>query len=122
MENALEPEHIGFVHPDSLGRLGLAQGENQFYGVNSVWTAPVGQDFHLDIQPLDPGRANLRRHLAFAQGPHTCLGIHLARLEARAAVTALLKLPGLRHDAARSTPPEGLVFRKPAAVWGTWTI
>ena len=43
-----------------------------------------------------------RRHLAFAQGPHVCLGVHLARLEARAGLAALLaRLPGLRLDAAK---------------------
>ena len=39
---------------------------------------------------FDPGRPNLRRHLAFAQGPHVCVGVHLARLEARASLQALL--------------------------------
>jgi cytochrome P450 len=72
---------------------------------------------------FDPTRANLRRHLAFAQGPHVCVGIHLARLEARAALSALLRrLPGLRLDPERRAEVRGLVFRKPQrldAVWRT---
>ena len=44
---------------------------------------------------LDRERAGARRHLAFAQGPHVCVGVHLARLEARTALATLLGgLPG----------------------------
>ena len=107
------------TRPVTLGGVDIDAGDLVVVSLAGANRDPAVFD---DPDRFDPGRANLRRHLAFAQGPHTCLGIHLARLEARAAVTALLGLPGLRHDAARSTPPEGLVFRKPAAVWGTWTI
>ena len=71
---------------------------------------------------FDPGRPNLRRHVAFAQGPHVCVGVHLARLEARAALDALLRrLPGLRLDPDGASCVRGLVFRKPVrldVVWG----
>jgi cytochrome P450 len=70
---------------------------------------------------FDPSRPNVRRHLAFAQGPHTCLGMHLARLETVAATRAILALPGLELDRARTVAPTGLVFRKPPAVWARWT-
>ena len=65
-------------------------------------------------------RENANRHLAFARGPHFCLGVHLARLEAHAALAALLALPGLRLDPAGAAPPVGLVFRKPAALPVCW--
>ena len=74
-----------------------------------------------DPDVFDLYRPNVRRQLAFAQGPHTCIGLHLARLEAAAALRHVLMLPGLELDAARSTPPTGLVFRKPAQVWAHWT-
>jgi cytochrome P450 len=67
------------------------------------------------------GRPNLRRHLAFAQGPHVCVGVHLARLEARASLRALLTgLPGLRADPQRPAEVRGLVFRKPVALHARW--
>ena len=73
-----------------------------------------------DPDTFDPSRRNLRRHLAFAQGPHVCLGVHLARLEARTALRALLELPGLRLDPGSPARVEGLVFRKPARVEVVW--
>lgn len=42
VENALEPYHIGLVHPNSLALLQLEEGVNEFHGVNSVWYAPIG--------------------------------------------------------------------------------
>jgi cytochrome P450 len=70
---------------------------------------------------FDPGRPNLRRHLAFAQGPHVCVGVHLARLEARASLRALLTgLPGLRADPERPAEVRGLVFRKPVSLYAQW--
>lgn len=44
IENALEPYHIGAIHPTSLGTLKLGEGQNDFYGANSIWRAPVEND------------------------------------------------------------------------------
>jgi cytochrome P450 len=75
-----------------------------------------------DPDRLDPGRPNARRHLAFAQGPHVCLGIHLARLEARTALAALLhRFPRLRVDPDRPAAIRGLVFRKPRELHVLWS-
>lgn len=64
---------------------------------------------------LDPVRENSARNLTFARGPHSCLGIHLARLEVTVAVEALLDaVPRLESDGL--DPVEGLVFRTPATV------
>jgi hypothetical protein len=70
---------------------------------------------------FDPERPGVRRHLAFAHGPHVCLGVHLARLEAAAGVRALLtQLPRLRLDPGRSAAARGLVFRKPPELHVIW--
>jgi cytochrome P450 len=74
-----------------------------------------------DPDRFDLDRPNHRRHLAFAQGPHVCLGVHLARLEARSAIARLLAaIPDIRSDPARRAPVRGLVFRKPAALHVVW--
>jgi len=67
-------------------------------------------------------RENVRLNLAFAQGPHFCLGAHLARTETAIAVRGLLdRLPGLRLDPDHPNAPRGLVFRKPPALHVLWT-
>jgi cytochrome P450 len=59
-----------------------------------------------------------QQHLAFAFGPHMCLGMHLARLETRVVLNAVLdRLPGLRLDPAGDDPHiRGLIFRSPTSV------
>jgi cytochrome P450 len=74
-----------------------------------------------DPDRFDVRRPNAGRHLAFAHGPHFCLGAHLARLEARIAVETLLdRLPGLRLDPGFRSVPQGLVFRKPPDLRVRW--
>jgi cytochrome P450 len=76
-----------------------------------------------DPDRFDLRRANGRQHLAFAIGPHFCVGAQLARLEANAALTALLdRLPGLRLDPGRPSAPRGLVFRKPPSLHVRWDV
>jgi cytochrome P450 len=76
----------------------------------------------------DPGRFDVRRpnaarHLAFAHGPHFCLGAYLARLEARMAIETLLDLlPRLRLDPRYPSAPYGLVFRKPPDLRVRWDL
>ena len=74
-----------------------------------------------DPDAFDIRRPNAGRQLAFARGPHFCLGAHLARLEAQVAVeTVLARLPGLRLDARHPSAPRGLVFRKPPDLRVRW--
>lgn len=68
-----------------------------------------------DPHRFDVRRANTNRHVAFATGPHACIGMHLARAEVLTIVAALLDAhPSLSIDPERTDPPRGLVFRKPA--------
>jgi cytochrome P450 len=72
---------------------------------------------------FDPARHRrpARRHIAFAHGPHVCVGVHLARLEARVALSTLLtRMPGLRLDPDRPARVKGLVFRKPPKLHVVW--
>ena len=64
-----------------------------------------------DPDVFDPDRANVRRHLAFAAGPHVCLGMHLARLEGRVALEVLTeRLCDITLK--REVVPRGTVFRR----------
>jgi cytochrome P450 len=70
---------------------------------------------------FDVRRPNAGRHLAFAHGPHFCIGAHLARLEAQIAIETLLDLlPRLRLDLRYPSAPRGLVFRKPPELRVRW--
>jgi len=70
----------------------------------------------------DPERFDLfrepKQHMAFAYGPHTCLGMHLARMETRVVIDAVLdRLPKLRLDPdAEDVHVTGLTFRAPATL------
>jgi cytochrome P450 len=73
------------------------------------------------FHPTRFDRPGTRGHLAFAHGPHVCLGVHLARLEARAALDVLLRrLPTLALDPSRLPRIQGLVFRKPRTLYAVW--
>jgi cytochrome P450 len=75
------------------------------------WTEPERYDIH-------------RRegsHLAFATGPHLCLGARLGRYEARTAWRTLIdRLPNLRLDPARPIEISGWEFRSPHHLHVQW--
>jgi cytochrome P450 len=69
----------------------------------------------------DPDRWDLHRgaddHLSFGGGRHFCLGYHLARIEARIALDAVLdRLCNLRLDPERPAQIVGLAFRSPKSL------
>ncbi len=101
-----------------LGGAAVSRGD-----LVSVSLAGAGRDpaAFSDPDRFDIRRGNAGQNLAFARGPHFCLGVHLARLEARAALAAALRLlPGLRLDPDHPATPRGLVFRKPPALPVLW--
>jgi cytochrome P450 len=76
------------------------------------WTEPERFDINREAKP----------HLAFAFGPHTCLGMHLARMESCVALEAILdRLPGLRlADAVAPVEITGMTFRAPLRLPVVW--
>jgi cytochrome P450 len=90
----------------------------------SVSIAGANRDPAVFPEPdrFDVRRPNARLHAAFAHGPHVCIGMHLARLEAHTAVGRVLeRLPDLRLEADAQADPRGLVFRKPDALRVRWS-
>jgi cytochrome P450 len=73
----------------------------------------------------EPDRYDIHRreggHLAFATGPHLCIGARLARYETRTAWRVLLdRLPSLRLDPARPIEISGWEFRSPHHLHVQW--
>jgi cytochrome P450 len=102
----------------SFGGASIGHGE-----LVTISIAGANRDPTVFPQPdrFDVQRDNARLQIAFAHGPHVCIGMHLARLEAHTAVGRLLdRLPGLRLDSEHPTAPRGLVFRKPPTLHVTW--
>jgi cytochrome P450 len=75
-----------------------------------------------DPDTFDPDRARPDRHLAFGRGIHFCVGAALARLEARTAITTLVRrLPDVRLAPGFRTPyPANLLHRGPARLEVVW--
>jgi cytochrome P450 len=88
---------------------------------------PEGQMLHVNLGAAnhDETRWNdpeafdifrpLKAHIAFAFGPHRCLGIHLANMETRVVLETLFdRLPNLRLDPdAEDVHITGMAFRSP---------
>jgi cytochrome P450 len=102
-----------------FGGAGIARGDLVTISITAANRDPAS---FVDPDAFRVTRPNAKQHLAFAHGPHVCIGMHLARLEAHTAVSRVLeRLPNLRLDPG--TPPpkaRGLVFRKPAALHACW--
>jgi cytochrome P450 len=67
-----------------------------------------------DPDVFDVGRED-KQHISFGDGAHKCLGMHLARMEMRVLLNAVVdRLPGLRLDPDADDPHiHGLIFRSP---------
>jgi cytochrome P450 len=70
----------------------------------------------------DPDRFDIHRtpapHVSFGSGPHMCLGMHLARMETRVALDAVLERLHDLHLDPEAPPPKivGSLFRSPEAL------
>ncbi len=102
------------VRDCELGGVAIPAGTNVSVSVAAANRDPAR---YPDPDRFDPTRKNIT-HLTFGGGPHLCLGMHLARMEARVAIDALLdRLPNLRLDPTAATPQVmGIAFRPPAAI------
>jgi cytochrome P450 len=101
-----------------LGGVKLAKG--------ALVAAVLASANHDERNWTDPERYDIHRregsHLAFATGPHLCIGARLARYETRTAWRVLLdRLPGLRLDSERPIEISGWEFRSPHHLHVQWS-
>ncbi|HTL86657.1 MAG TPA: cytochrome P450 [Acidimicrobiia bacterium] len=110
MRTAVKPAVVEGVEvlPGSVVAVNIGSANHD----EKVWQNP--EEFDIFRPP--------KQHLAFAWGPHMCLGLHLARMETKVALTQLFdRLPGLRFDPEiEPVPISGAIFRAPAALNITW--
>jgi cytochrome P450 len=109
--------------PPLTGIMRTCSADTEVCGVpiaaGTVVAVGLGAANHDERRWPDPERFDIhraqRQHIAFAAGPHTCLGMHLARMETRVVLEALLdRLSGLRLDpAAEDVHISGDTFRAP---------
>jgi cytochrome P450 len=88
--------------------------------------AVIASANHDERNWTDPERYDIHRregsHLAFATGPHLCVGARLGRYEARSAWRTLIdRLPNLRLDPDRPIEISGWEFRSPHHLHVQWT-
>jgi len=102
------------VRECELGGVTIPAGTNVSVSVAAANRDPTR---YPDPDRFDPTRKHIA-HLTFGGGPHLCLGMHLARMEATVAIEALLdRLPDLRLDPSVAPPHVvGMAFRSPAAL------
>ena len=112
--------------PPLTGIARLAMRDAHVTGVHipkgAVVSVCLGAANHDDARWERPDEFDIFReakpHMAFAYGAHTCLGMHLARMETRVMLNAVLdRLPHLRLDPdAQDVHITGLGFRAPRAL------
>jgi cytochrome P450 len=102
-----------------LGDVDIPAGRvlNVFIGSANRDERRYAEPDHFDIHRA-PGP-----HLSFGSGPHMCLGMHLARMESRVALDALLeRLHDLRLDPGAPRPKiVGSIFRSPETLPACFT-
>jgi cytochrome P450 len=86
-----------------------------------LWLAAAGRDPSVFHNPdvFDLHRDNAKRHLAFGKGIHFCIGSALGKLEARAALEALIqRFPTLRLVSGQQLAfHPNISFRGPQTLW-----
>ncbi len=86
-----------------------------------VVTTHIGSANHDETRWDDPETFDIFRpsqpHIAFAHGPHMCLGMHLARLETRVLLNRVFdRLPDLALQGEGDPHIRGDVFRSPTSL------
>ena len=105
------------TEPVTLAGVPIPAGELVIVSLSAANRDP---EVFVDPDSFEITRQNANRQLAFAAGPHYCLGAQLARLQTEVVLTELLGRDA-RLVEQECEPPRGLVFRKPNAVTVRWS-
>jgi cytochrome P450 len=96
------------TQPTTLGGQELQPGQRV---VAMITAANRDPEVFTDPHTFDPNRTS-NPHLSFGHGIHFCMGAHLARMEVRIALTALLDRPWRITDLDTHRTPVGIDIRK----------
>jgi cytochrome P450 len=110
-----DPVFARFVAQDSvLGGVEIPEGSVVHACLAAANRDPARWELPDEFDPLRPSRP----HLGFGHGPHTCLGMHVARAEMTCAISSLLeRFPDIRLDITAPAPHiVGLYERGAASV------
>ena len=112
--------------PPLLGIVRVCTRDTEVCGVplpaGTVVGVNIGAANRDDTRYRDPDEFDVfrdpKQHVAFGFGPHMCLGMHLARMETRVALDAVLdRLPNLRLDpSGDDIHVHGDIFRSPTSL------
>lgn len=107
-------EFHGAVIPKGANIFALVQSANND---EKHFSCPV--KFDIDRDP-----AEMRKSLHFGAGPHTCIGLSVARLDMRVAIeTAVTRLPNLRVVPDQEfRVQEGMIFHRPERLEFEWDV
>jgi cytochrome P450 len=117
--NITDPVFSRWVHEDTtIAGVGIPRGAAVHLVLGAAnrdperWDNPDSFDIHRPVRP----------HIGFANGPHICLGMHVARAEITTAVGALIdRLPNMRLDPEAEQPKViGLYERGPNEINVLW--
>ncbi len=115
------PVHTAFrlaVNETSVAGVTLPEGA---FVVPLIASANRDESVYEAAGEFRPERRQTPPHLGFATGPHLCLGRHMAKLEAHAALEAILaRLSNLRLS--EDVEPIGAEFHQPRLLKVVWDV
>ena len=115
------PVHTAFrlaVNDTEVAGVKLPEGA---FVVPAIASANRDESVYEAADEFRPARRQTTPHLGFATGPHFCLGKHMAKLEACAALEAvLIRLSNLRL--AEDVEPRGAEFHQPRSLKVAWDV
>ena len=101
----------------ALGGAAIRRGDLVIVSLTAANRDPAVYE---DPDHFDVRARTLAAHLAFAQGPHACVGLHLARLETEAALSRPRSTPGPVCGSMTAPRHRRVVFRKPRSLPVVW--